>query len=137
MGAAGTGPFENDDALDFLDTLEDAGPDERRAQVERAMGLVVRSDGYIEAPQMAEAIAAAVVVAACDDPESVATERYVPRWVEEEPIDVDERLEDLATAALHRALRPDDNEWWELWDEARATDDITQRLSRYLETLGD
>jgi len=137
MGAAGTGPFENDDALDFLDALEEAGPDERRAQVERAMGRVVRSDGYIEAPEMAEAIAAAVVVAACDDPESVASERYVPRWVEEEPFEVDEPLEDLATAALHRALRPDDNEWWELWDEARATDDITQRLSRYLETLGD
>ena len=101
------------------------------------MGRVVRSDGYIEAPEMAEAIAAAVVVAACDDPESVVAERYVPRWVEEEPLEVDERLEDLATAALHRALRPDDNEWWELWDEARATDDITQRLSRYLETLGD
>jgi hypothetical protein len=137
MARARTGPFENDDALDFLDALEEAEPQERRARVERAMGQVVRSDGYIEAPQMAEAVAAAVVVAACDDPESVATERYVPRWVEEEPIDVDERLEDLATAALHRALRPDDNEWWELWDEARATDDITQRLSRYLETLGD
>ena len=137
MGAAGTGPFENDDALDFLDTLEDAGPDERRAQVERAMGRVVRSDGYIEAPQMAEAIAAAVVVAACDDPESVATERYVPRWVEEEPIDVDERLEDLATAALHRALRPDDNEWWELWDEAGLADDVRASCRRALAWLGD
>lgn len=137
MGAVRTGPFENDDALDFLDALEEADAEERRARVERAMRQVVRTDGYIEAPQMAEAIAAAVVVAACDDFESVATERYVPRWVEEDPIDVDERLEDLATAALHRALRPDDNEWWELWDEARATDDITQRLSRYLETLGD
>ena len=50
---------------------------------------------------------------------------------------VDEGLEDLATKALHRALRPDDNEWWELWDEASATDDITERLSRYLETLGE
>ena len=50
---------------------------------------------------------------------------------------IDEGLEDLATRALHRALRPEDNEWWELWDEASATDDITERLSRYLETLGD
>ncbi|GAA2732414.1 hypothetical protein GCM10009867_08230 [Pedococcus aerophilus] len=137
MGATGTGPFENDDALDFLDALEDAGPDERRAKVEHAMGRVVGSRAYIEAPEMAEAIAAAVVVAASDDFESAIREPYLPRWIEDEPIEVDEGLEDLATKALHRALRPEDNEWWELWDEARATDDITERLSRYLETLGD
>ena len=137
MGANGTGPFENDDALDFLDLLEDAAPDERRARVERAMGRVVGSRTYIEAPEMAEAIAAAVVVAASDDFESAIREPYLPRWIEDEPIEVDEGLEDLATQALRRALRPDDNEWWELWDEARATDDITDRLSRYLQTLGD
>lgn len=137
MGATGTGPFENDDALDFLDALEDAEPNERRAKVEHAMGRVVRSRAYIEAPEMAEAIAAAVVVAASDDFESAIREPYLPRWIEDEPIEVDEGLEDLATKALHRALRPEDNEWWELWDEASATDDITERLSRYLETLGD
>jgi hypothetical protein len=61
----------------------------------------------------------------------------VPRWLDEEPLDVDDRLEELATQALHRALRPDDNEWWELWDEARATDELTQRLSKFLDALGD
>lgn len=137
MGATGTGPFENDDALDFLDTLEEAEPDQRRAKVENAMVRVVGSRSYIEAPEMAEAIAAAVVVAASDDFESAIREPYLPRWLEDEPIEVDEGLEALATKALHRALRPEDNEWWELWDEASATDDITERLSRYLETLGD
>ncbi len=137
MGATGTGAFENDDALDFLDALQEAEPHERRARVEHAMGRVVRSRAYIEAPDMAEAIAAAVVVAASDDFESAIREPYLPRWIEDEPIEVDEGLEDLATQALHRALRPEDNEWWELWDEARATDDITERLGRYLETLGD
>ncbi|WP_270889508.1 DUF4259 domain-containing protein [Pedococcus sp. 5OH_020] len=137
MGTSGAGPFENDDALDFLDELEDSSPPERREKVESAMGRVIRSTDYIEAPVMAEAIAAAVVVAGSDDPECIAGERHVPRWLDEEPLDVDDRLEELATQALHRALRPDDNEWWELWDEARATDELTQRLSKFLDALGD
>jgi hypothetical protein len=38
---------------------------------------------------------------------------------------------------LRRALRHDDNEWWELWDEADATDEVTEVVSRYLDVLGD
>ncbi len=137
MGATGAGPFENDDALDFLDGVEDASPAERRAKIEAAMVRVVRAGDYIEAPTMAEGVAAAVVVAGSEDPECVLGEPYLPRWVDEEPLDVDERLEDLATRTLHRALRADDNEWWELWDEAQAVDEITERLSKFLDALGD
>ena len=137
MGATGAGPFENDDALDFLDDLEDSEPDERRDKVESALGRVVRADGYIEAPLMAEGIAAAAVVAISDDPDTIGRERAVPPWLLEDPIDVDERLEELATQTLHRALRHDDNEWWELWEEAGSVDDVTEVVSRYLDALGD
>ena len=137
MGATGAGPFENDDALDFLDDLEDSEPTERRKKVVAAMERVLGDQGYIEAPSMAEAVAAAAVVAASDDPESAAGEPYFPPWLDEDPLDVDERLEDLATHTLHRALRHDDNEWWELWEEADASDEVTEALSRYLDTLGD
>jgi hypothetical protein len=137
MGATGAGPFENDDALDFLDDLEDSEPTERRKKVVAVMERVIGDQGYIEAPSMAEAVAAAAVVAASDDPESAAGEPYLPPWLEEEPLDVDEQLEELATQTLHRALRHDDNEWWELWEEADASDEVTEVLSRYLDTLGD
>jgi hypothetical protein len=137
MGTLGAGPFENDDALGFLDDLEDSEPDLRLEKVESALGRVLRSRGYIEAPLMAEAVAAAVVVAGSDDPECVAREPYLPRWLDEEPLDVDERLEELATQVLHRALRHDDNEWWELWEEADASDEVTEMVSRYLDALGD
>lgn len=137
MGTIGTGPFENDDALDFLDDLEDSKPAERRSKVARALAIVVRADGYVEAPQMAEALAAAAVVAGSEDPDTVAREPYLPRWLEAEPLEVDERLEELATGALRRALRQDDNEWWELWDEANATDEVTEVVSRYLDALGE
>jgi hypothetical protein len=137
MGATGAGPFENDDALDFLDDLEDSEPTERRKKVVAVMERVIGDQGYIEAPSMAEAVAAAAVVAASDDPESAAGEPYLPPWLEEEPLDVDEQLEELATQTLHRALRHDDNEGWELWEEADASDEVTEVLSRYLDTLGD
>ena len=137
MGATGAGPFENDDALDFLDELEDSEPDVRRERVESALGRVVRANDYIEAPTMSEAIAAAAVVAACDDPESVVGERNVPRWLDEDPIDVDERLEELATGALHRALRTEDNELWELWAEGDGGEKFTRKITHYLDALGD
>ena len=137
MGTIGTGPFENDDALDFLDDLEDSDPTQRLTKVRRALTTVIRAKGYVEAPQMAEAVAAAAVVAGSEDPDVVAGEAYLPRWLDDEPLDVDERLKELATEALHRALRHDDNEWWELWDEANATDEVTEVVSRYLDALGE
>lgn len=137
MARVRTGPFENDDALDFLDELEEAEPGERPGKVLRALRRVVGSDGYIDAPVMAEAVAAAAVVAASEDPEAVMGERYLPVWLDSDPLLVDEELEELAALALHRALRPDENEWWELWEEAQATDDVTEVVSRYLDVFGD
>jgi hypothetical protein len=136
MAAGGAGPFENDDALDFLDDLEEADPQERRAKVESALGRVIRTREYIEAPTMSEAIAAAVVVAASDDPESVVGERNVPRWLDEDPLEVDERLEEFATQALHRALRADDNELWEILADEDAGERFSTRIAHYLDALG-
>jgi hypothetical protein len=137
MGATGAGPFENDDALDFLDELEDSDHDVRRKRVESALDRVVRASGYVEAPTMSQAVAAAVVVAACDDLESVVGERNVPRWVDEEPIDVDEQLEELATQALRRSLQSDDNELWELWVEVDGGERFMTKITHYLDALGE
>lgn len=137
MGASGAGPFENDDALDFLDELEESEPDVRRKRVESALDSVVRASGYIEAPAMSQAVAAAVLVAACDDLESVVGERNVPWWVDDEPIEVDEELEELATQALHRALQSEDNELWELWADGDGGERFATKITHYLDALGD
>jgi hypothetical protein len=137
MTAVRVGPFENDDALDFLDDLEEAEPEERPEKVVRALRRVVRAKAYIEAPLMAQAVAAAAVVAGSVDPDCLGRERFRPRWIEEDPLEVDDDLDELAATVLRRALRHDDNEWWELWDEADATDEVTEVVSRYLDVLGD
>jgi hypothetical protein len=64
-------------------------------------------------------------------------EPYLPAWLDQEPLEVSEELEELAAQALHRALRPDENEWWELWEEAEASDEVTEVVSRYLNVFGD
>jgi len=137
MGATGTGPFENDDALDFLDELEEAEPPVRRRRVESAIRSVLGSRDYVEAPVMAQALAAAVLVSASDDIESVAAERNVPAWVEEDPLDVDDGLEELATRLLHRAIEPEDNELWELWSDGDGGAGFAERVNHYLDALGD
>jgi hypothetical protein len=61
----------------------------------------------------------------------------VPRWVDEEPIDVDEGLEELATQALHRALQSDDNELWELWADGDGGERFATKVTHLLDALGD
>jgi hypothetical protein len=137
MGATGAGPFENDDALDFLDEIEEAEPPVRRKRVEAALREVLRTRDYVEAPVMAQALAAAVLVSASDDIESVAGERNVPAWVEDDPLDVDDGLEELATRLLHRAIEPEDNELWELWSDGDGGEALAQKVNHYLDALGD
>jgi ABC-type nitrate/sulfonate/bicarbonate transport system substrate-binding protein len=141
MGATGVSPFENDDALDFLDELEDAQADERPALVQRVLRRVLRSRGYVEAPSMAEAVAAAAVVAVSADPpdeprETIHHEPYLPAWVLSEPLEVDDDLFELARRTFDRALNPDDNEWWEMWTGAGLTSDVQESIDRYKDRLG-
>ena len=57
MGAWGSGPFENDDACDWLDELADSGV----AALREALALADAAD-YLEAPDGSVVVAAAEVV---------------------------------------------------------------------------
>ena len=62
MGAWDNGPFDNDEAADFIEDLAEA-PDWRT--VVRILEHVTRAAGYLEAPEGEMAVAAAAIVAAC------------------------------------------------------------------------
>jgi hypothetical protein len=62
MGAWGAGPFENDDAADFLDSLETAR--NSRTFIARTLRQAAKSRAYLELPESAGAWAAAELVAA-------------------------------------------------------------------------
>jgi len=61
MDAWAAGPFDNDDALDFVDDLAEA-PEWRT--VVQALDHVIKQAGYLEAPEGSIAVAAAAIVAA-------------------------------------------------------------------------
>jgi uncharacterized membrane protein len=137
MGAIGSGPFENDDALDFLDELEDLRPADRPARVLEALDGVLLRTTFVQAPLMCEAVAGAAVVGASLSPEAAAGEPYLPTWVAAEPLPADEELVEKSRQLLRRAIRSRDTEWWELWDEAGQADEAVAACRRALAWLGD
>jgi hypothetical protein len=138
MGAWGTGPFQNDEALDFLAGVEDAAVSGRLGVLERPLEHVVHSGDYLEAPEVTEAVAAAAVVGAVLNPMAAADEPDIPEWVSQLDGDrLDNELVELARRVLRRALSPEDNEAHELWAEAGAVSDWQRDLRRVLEWLGD
>lgn len=137
MGAIGTGAFENDDALDFLGDLGELSAEGRADAILAALDRVLLTTDYVEAPEMSEAIAAAAVVGASRQPTAAASEPYRPSWLVGGSVAVPDETAEKARQVLRRAVRSQDNEWWELWDEAGLTDDVTAACQRALSWLGD
>ncbi|MGN6607143.1 MAG: DUF4259 domain-containing protein [Jatrophihabitans sp.] len=132
MGAWGSGPFDNDDAADFAGDLGEL--DDWSAvsvELQRAMSAV-GAGGYIEVSQMSEAVAAAALVAILDGYEGGAS-AYRPssEWLAAMRGGVTAAQRRMAADVLKRAFVPADNEWFELWDEADAVDDVRGSLEPY------
>ena len=112
MGTWGSGPFENDDAQDFLGDLAEAPADDRPDQILAALDL---PDDYVEIDQAAAAVAAAALIAAANGmpaPEDAEIEALLASGAI--PYDVDTRQQALAALARVNA---DDSEWRDLWRE--------------------
>ena len=116
MGAWGARSFENADAMDFLGDHAEApagAPDELRQRFE-----AVEGDEYLEAPDGAEALAAAAIVSAARDGSPVhrddpSVTEYLDKIVPHVPTD----LAPLAVEAIDRVLGQE-SELVELWEEA-------------------
>jgi hypothetical protein len=131
MGAWGTGPFENDDALDFTSELQSDGASSIRAALE-AVALLER-EAYLEAPDSSRAIAAAEVLAATRGRPAPDLPPEITDWVSSVP-HVDESLVPLAVVAMTRIL--EDSELKELWESStdgpeweRRVADVRDRLA--------
>ncbi len=112
MGAWGSGPFDNDDAMDFVGDLADGSTAHLVTRLREALAL---SDDYVESPEGSSAVAAAALVAArrgydSDNP-------TVADLLAAHPFAADDELRSMASAALAR-VAGDDSELMELWEEA-------------------
>jgi hypothetical protein len=129
MGSWGPGPFDNDDALDFVGDLREATPADIRHRFLSVLD-VVRTDSGLELPEVNVALAAAGLVAirnGAPEPDETA----VTEWLRHAPMNADPELCRMALKAVDRAFDPEVNEWFELWDEAGSLDLVTAAFAPY------
>lgn len=104
-------PFENDDALDWLDELEGGGADVIRG------ALAKPGNGYIEASEGSIAIAAADITAACQRNPSGDLPENVADWVTAHGAELTAEDVELALEAIGK-VAGEESELAELWDDA-------------------
>jgi hypothetical protein len=117
MGTWGIGVFENDTACDFAgDVAESGGP----ASLEKALDHVLAiQDGYLEASDAAEALAAADIIARLNGSrgEQTAYTASIDQWVDRQQSPPPQQLIDKARRCVSRILT-EPSEMVELWQEA-------------------
>ncbi len=119
MGAWGAGNFDNDTAWDWAHALEEAHD---LSLVEEAIGRVLEAgNGYLDAPDAEEAIAAAEVIARLQGNPGDYAEK-VDEWVNENKFAVPAELAKKTHTALERILGAD-SELAELWGESESFDE--------------
>jgi len=135
VGAWGTGPFQNDQATDFVLDLRDLGTAGAvAAAIDGALNAVTTASGYIHVPEMDAAVAAAALVgriAGGPDPGSAAVTELLGALT----LDAPPTLRLSALAALERAFEPVDNEWYDVWAEQYSIATLRAELLPYRHAL--
>ena len=126
MGAWGTGTFDNDDAADWAYELEDA-PD--LAPARQALSSTMDTDGHLELPEGASAVAAAAVVAASFDGNLKGLPERVGDWIDDHPDTATRGDARLAIDALGRVMS-EESELRDLWAEAPEGTEWIQEIER-------
>ena len=123
------GPFDNDDALDFVDDLAEA-PEWRT--VVQALDYVTKQVGYLEAPEGATAVAAAAIVAAAVGEVTILPDNH--RELKAALGAPPQGAAALARAALARVVAPA-SELDELWQEGDDHDAWLTQIAALQTTL--
>lgn len=131
MGAWGTGTFDNDDAADWAYELLQSA-DLRPAR--EALAATMDSDGWLEIPEGACAVAAASVVAAGFDGDVRGFPDDVVEWLEYHPDAGSLADARLAIDALERVASVD-SELREVWLEAATGPAWVEELARLVYRL--
>ena len=84
-----------------------------------------------------DSVAAAAAVGAVVNPGAAVEESSRPHWLAADAFEVDEELIEKSRRVLRRAIRAQDNEWYELWAESGTADEMVASCQRALAWLGD
>jgi hypothetical protein len=115
MGTWDNGAFDNDTAADFVLSLNEAAEYERLGMLREALVEVGRHEGYIDAPIVEVAVAAAALVARnLEGGEEFQSQHYGPK----KPIPAIPRdLITIASSAVERII-VGENDVKEYWQDA-------------------
>jgi Domain of unknown function (DUF4259) len=133
MGAWGTGPFDNDDAADFLAEISETPNGQIGGRLSAV--LTLSPTGYLELLDACEAIAAAGLVAVARGAVFEDLEEEVVDLVRTDGIAEDEQLRDAALVALAR-VTGHSSEWQESWSESDAAEEAVQAIADLRTALG-
>ena len=137
MGAWGPGTFDNDDAADWVyELLDSADLTPARA----ALAATMDSDGWLEIPEGARAVAASATVAASFDGDVRGLPDEVAEWLEYHPDAATLADARLAIDALERVASVD-SELRDVWLEAASgpawVEEIARLAYRLTRVVGD
>ena len=132
-GAWDTGPFANDDALDWVWELSESND---ASVIETALSSAANSSGYLEAPTASMAIAAAEVVAALRGNPRPELPEDVTTWVQNHDVAVEDDLLKIARQAIENIKKKESSELAQLWVDSedlmdawlKDLDDLLTRL---------
>ncbi len=132
-GAWDTGPFDNDDALDWVWELSESND---VSILETTLQPAARASGYLEAPTATMAVAAAEVVAALRGNPRQELPDEVMEWVQTHTVAVGDDLLKLARRAIVNIKKEDSSELAQLWSDSEGLmevwlkdlDDLLKRL---------
>ena len=132
-GAWDTGPFANDDALDWVWELSES---DDLSVIETTLNSAASSSGYLEAPTASMAIAAAEVVAALRGNPRPELPEEVNEWVQTHSVAVEDDLLKVARQAVQNTRKREFSELAQLWMDSEELmdawlsdlDDLLERL---------
>ncbi|HXR70844.1 DUF4259 domain-containing protein [Actinocrinis sp.] len=134
MGTWQVGPFDNDDAMDYFDEVEETPDAEVPPKLRETLVAVVERPGQIELAEGHVAVAAACLVAAGRSRAAATGNSSVDAWLSTHRPAVTAEDQRVALAALDRVTGPD-SEWMALWSSSPSGAAVEQRIASLRQIL--
>ncbi|MBS2963452.1 DUF4259 domain-containing protein [Actinocrinis puniceicyclus] len=134
MGTWQVGPFDNDDAMDFFDEVEETPDSEVPPKLRETLVAVVERPGKVELQEGHVAVAAACLVAAGRSRAAATGNSSVDAWLTAHRPQVTAEDQRVALAALDRVTGPD-SEWMALWANTPSSAALEERIASLRQVL--
>ncbi len=134
MGTWEIGPFDNDDAMDFFDEVEETPDADVPPKLRKTLVAIVERPGQVELHEGHVAVAAASLVAAGRSRVAATGNASVDAWLSAHRPAVTAEDQRVALAALDRVTGPD-SEWMTLWSSSPVSAALEERIAALRQIL--